>query len=56
MHTEKILAEDVVDYAPLFTELADAYFDFEMFAEDRVIYEKLRCNGMVCFVSPDVYR
>ncbi|KAJ7192484.1 hypothetical protein GGX14DRAFT_552972 [Mycena pura] len=50
MHTEKILAEDVVDYAPLFTELADAYFDIEMFAEARAIYEKLGCNGMASSV------
>ncbi|CAK5261855.1 unnamed protein product [Mycena citricolor] len=40
-HTSAVLAEDVLDYAPLFAETADAYFDQKMYAEARPIYELL---------------
>jgi general transcription factor 3C polypeptide 3 (transcription factor C subunit 4) len=35
------LSQDIVDYAPLFVEIADAYFDREMYAQARPIYEIL---------------
>ncbi|EPS96052.1 hypothetical protein FOMPIDRAFT_1151328 [Fomitopsis schrenkii] len=40
-HADVILAQDVLEYAPLFTEIADAYFEREMHAEARHIYEIL---------------
>ncbi|KAL0945283.1 hypothetical protein HGRIS_000791 [Hohenbuehelia grisea] len=40
-HANIVLSEDVYDYAPLFSEIADAYFDRNMFAEARSIYELL---------------
>ncbi|KAK7044646.1 hypothetical protein R3P38DRAFT_2879955 [Favolaschia claudopus] len=41
LHASVVLAEDVLDYAPLFAETADAYFEQEMYAEARPIYELL---------------
>ncbi|KAJ7594254.1 hypothetical protein C8J56DRAFT_926291 [Mycena floridula] len=41
MHAEVILSQDVLDYTPLFGEIADAYFEREMYAEARPIYELL---------------
>jgi general transcription factor 3C polypeptide 3 (transcription factor C subunit 4) len=35
------LSQDVLDYAPLFCEIADAYFDRKMYAEAKPIYEML---------------
>ncbi|KAF8190296.1 hypothetical protein K438DRAFT_1831751 [Mycena galopus ATCC 62051] len=40
-HADAVLSEDVLDYAPLFLETADAYFEQEMYAEARPIYELL---------------
>ncbi|KAJ6486311.1 hypothetical protein DFH09DRAFT_1265926 [Mycena vulgaris] len=40
-HAEVVLAQDLLDYAPLFTEIADAYFERGLFAEARVVYELL---------------
>ncbi|KAJ7087686.1 hypothetical protein B0H15DRAFT_982935, partial [Mycena belliarum] len=44
MHAEVVLAQDILDYAPLSTEIADAYFERELFAEARQIYELLGAN------------
>ncbi|KAJ7634784.1 TPR-like protein [Roridomyces roridus] len=41
IHVSVMLSEEVLDYAPLFVEVADAYFEREMFAEARPIYEIL---------------
>ncbi|KAJ7485387.1 hypothetical protein FB451DRAFT_55581 [Mycena latifolia] len=41
LHVSAVLSEDVLDYAPLFVEIADAYFEREMYAEARPIYEVL---------------
>lgn len=41
MHAKVILAQDVAEYAPLFSEIADAYFEREMYAEAGHIYEML---------------
>ncbi|KAH9921621.1 TPR-like protein [Fomitopsis serialis] len=40
-HADLILAQDVLEYAPLFTEIGDAYFEREMYPEARHIYEIL---------------
>ncbi|KAK7046123.1 transcription factor TFIIIC subunit tfc4 [Paramarasmius palmivorus] len=40
-HANVILTEDPLDYSPLFVELADAYFEREMYAQARPIYEVL---------------
>jgi general transcription factor 3C polypeptide 3 (transcription factor C subunit 4) len=47
MHASIILAEDVMDYAPLFSELADAFFEREMYADARPIYEMLGTDAGV---------
>ncbi|KAJ7734190.1 hypothetical protein DFH07DRAFT_129989 [Mycena maculata] len=44
IHTAIVLAQDILDYAPLFTEIADAYFEAEHFAEARGVYEILGAN------------
>ena len=41
MHAGVILAQDVREYAPLFSEIADAYFDQKMYTEAVLIYEEL---------------
>ncbi|KAH9065441.1 TPR-like protein [Lactarius vividus] len=40
-HAGIVLSQDIVDYAPLFVEIADAYFDLELYAQARPIYEML---------------
>lgn len=42
------MSQDILDYAPLFTEIADAFFERELFAEARAIYELLGANDTVC--------
>ncbi|KAF9481095.1 TPR-like protein [Pholiota conissans] len=41
LHANTVLAEDVLDYSVLFAEIADAYFEREMYAEAKPIYELL---------------
>ncbi|KAG1750557.1 uncharacterized protein EDB91DRAFT_1108147 [Suillus paluster] len=41
MHATIVLAQDVLDYAALFGEIADSYFEREMYADARPIYEVL---------------
>ncbi|KAJ7158369.1 hypothetical protein C8R43DRAFT_995733 [Mycena crocata] len=41
LHASAVLCEDVLDYAPLFVEIADAYFERAMYAEARPVYELL---------------
>jgi len=41
LHANVVLSQDVLDYAPLFCEIADAYFDRKMYAEAKPIYEML---------------
>lgn len=36
-----------MDYAPLFVEIADAYFERELYAEARPIYETLGSDANV---------
>ncbi|KAJ6590475.1 TPR-like protein [Mycena vulgaris] len=41
LHVKAILSEDLLDYAPLFVEIADAYFEEEMYSEAQPIYDLL---------------
>ncbi|KAJ7136137.1 hypothetical protein C8R44DRAFT_769783 [Mycena epipterygia] len=41
LHAIAILSEDIIDYAPLFVEIAEAYFEEEMYAEALEVYELL---------------
>ena len=43
-----VLSEEVLDYAVLFAEIADAYFEREMYAEAKPIYELLGGDPAVC--------
>lgn len=41
MHAKIVLAQDTAEYSALFSEIADAYFEREMYAEAGHIYEML---------------
>ena len=41
MHASVILAQDIREYAPLFSEIADAYYDQRMHTAAVAIYEEL---------------
>ena len=41
MHSSVILAQDIREYAPLFSEIADAYYDQRMYTAAVAIYEEL---------------
>ncbi|KAJ6571874.1 hypothetical protein B0H19DRAFT_1131683 [Mycena capillaripes] len=41
LHVSAILSEDVLDYAPLFVEIADTFFEDQMYADALPIYELL---------------
>ena len=41
MHANIVLSHDLLDYSPLFVEIADAYFDMEMYKEASALYELL---------------
>lgn len=41
MHASVILAQDIQEYAPLFSEIADAYYDQRMYTTAVAIYEEL---------------
>ncbi|KAM6492840.1 TPR-like protein [Amanita muscaria] len=41
IHANIVLSQDVLDYAPLFAEIADAYFEREMYADAKPVYELL---------------
>jgi general transcription factor 3C polypeptide 3 (transcription factor C subunit 4) len=47
MHANVVLSHDVLEYAPLFAEIADAYFERDMFADARPIYELLGTDAGV---------
>jgi general transcription factor 3C polypeptide 3 (transcription factor C subunit 4) len=48
LHASAILSEEVLDYSVLFAEIADAYFEREMYAEAKPIYELLGGDPAVC--------
>ena len=50
MHASTVLSQDPLEYAPLFLEIADAYFDKELYAEAGSIYETLGADVSVCDV------
>lgn len=52
MHVSIILAQDVLDYAALFGEIADSYFEREMYADARPIYEALGAHPAVRHYLP----
>ncbi|THH04363.1 hypothetical protein EW145_g5576 [Phellinidium pouzarii] len=45
MHAGIILSQNIVDYAPLFSEISDAYFERKLYAEARPIYEMLGADA-----------
>ncbi|KAF9459393.1 hypothetical protein BDZ94DRAFT_1199583 [Collybia nuda] len=45
LHANAVLSQDVLDYAPLFGEIADAYFEKELYAEAHPIYELLGADA-----------
>ncbi|PBK91165.1 TPR-like protein [Armillaria gallica] len=45
MHADIVLSEDVLDYAALFVEIADVYFERELYADARPIYELLGADA-----------
>ncbi|KAJ7442513.1 TPR-like protein [Mycena galericulata] len=61
VHVKAILCEDILDYAPLFLELADTYFEDEMYAEAQPLYislstEASTCDAYVLFQTAACYR
>lgn len=47
MHAKIVLSEDPLDYAALYAEIADAYFELEMYSEAGPIYETLAADPAV---------
>jgi general transcription factor 3C polypeptide 3 (transcription factor C subunit 4) len=47
LHASIVLSHDVMDYAPLFAEIADAYFDKDVYADAKPIYELLGADAGV---------
>jgi hypothetical protein len=47
MHATIVLAHDIIDYAPLFAEIADAYFARGMYGDARPVYEALGSDATV---------
>ncbi|KAG6843906.1 hypothetical protein H0H87_011895, partial [Tephrocybe sp. NHM501043] len=45
LHANAVLSQEVLDYAPLFAEIADAYFDKKLYADARPIYELLGADA-----------
>ncbi|THG99335.1 hypothetical protein EW026_g2982 [Hermanssonia centrifuga] len=45
IHANIVLAQQISEYAALFSEIADAYFEREMYAEAGHIYEMLGADG-----------
>ena len=53
MHASVILAQDIAEYAPLFSEIADAYYDQRMYTAAVTVYEMLvRAPSVRVFISP----
>ena len=56
IHANVVLSQDVLDYAPLFVEIADAYFEREMYADAKPIYEVLGADAAVSTLSDKLQR
>ena len=54
-HAKIILSQNVHEYAPLFAEIGDAYFDNEMYAEAGQIYEILGADTEVIMAAPRLH-
>lgn len=52
MHASVILAQDIREYAPLFSEIADAYYDQRMHTAAVAIYEDLGQDPSVSHLIP----
>lgn len=50
MHADIVLSQDALDYAALFGEIADAYFELEMFSDAGPIYETLGADPAVRYI------
>ncbi|KIJ10461.1 hypothetical protein PAXINDRAFT_16547 [Paxillus involutus ATCC 200175] len=49
MHANIVLAQDVLDYAALFGEIEDAYYELEMYADAGPIYETFGAHHILPF-------
>lgn len=47
MHADIVLSQDALDYAALHGEIADAYFELEMYFDATPIYETLAADPAV---------
>jgi general transcription factor 3C polypeptide 3 (transcription factor C subunit 4) len=47
MHANVVLSQDPLDYASLLVEIADAYFEREMYTDAYPIYELLGSDAAV---------
>lgn len=56
MHASIVLSQDPIEYAALFGEIADAYFEREIYAEAGHIYEMLGADATVSIPSPPPYK
>lgn len=55
MHASVILAQDIKEYGPLYSEIADAYYDQRMYTAAVSVYEMLAGDTSVrVFLSPPV--
>ena len=52
MHASVVLAQDLADYAPLFSEIADAYYDQRMYTAAVSVYEGLAKTPAVRVFHP----
>lgn len=51
MHAKIVLSQDAAEYAALFSEIADAYFERELYAEAGHIYEMLGADATVSLLN-----
>jgi general transcription factor 3C polypeptide 3 (transcription factor C subunit 4) len=48
LQANSVLSNEALDYSVLFAETADAYFEREMYAEAKPIYELLDGDPAIC--------
>jgi hypothetical protein len=53
MHASIVLGHDITDYASLYLEIADTYFDKDLYMDARPIYEALGTDASVCGHVPE---
>ena len=54
VHASVILAQDIREYAPLFSEIADAHYDQKMYMAAVAIYEELGQDPSVSRFGPNL--